>query len=155
MATTEHISLLSQFDESGNRKLIYPVTSTEAVDGLEEFIQEVAHDTTYDAATTIKDGLMTASMVTKLNGVAANATANTVSSFTVTLSSRSWSNLQQSVTASGVTTGNTVIVTPAPTSLDAYNECGVYCSAQSSNRLTFTCKEKPSSNLTVNVLILA
>lgn len=40
MATTEHISLLSQFDEDGNRKLIYPVTSTEAVDGLEEFVKD-------------------------------------------------------------------------------------------------------------------
>ena len=40
MATTEHISLLSQLDENGNRKLIYPVTSTEAVDGLEEFVKD-------------------------------------------------------------------------------------------------------------------
>ncbi len=40
MATTEYVSLLSQFDENGNRKLIYPVTSAEAVDGLEEFVRE-------------------------------------------------------------------------------------------------------------------
>lgn len=37
---------------------------------------QVPPDTTYTAATTSKDGLMTAAMVTKLNGIAANATAD-------------------------------------------------------------------------------
>ena len=76
------------------------------------------------------------------------------SKLTVTLSSYGWSNLSQSVTASGVTTDNDVIVSPASTSHDAYGEAGVRCTGQSSNRLTFTCTEKPSSNLSVNVLIL-
>ena len=48
----------------------------------------------------------------------------------------------------------TMNVTPDPASLELYGECGVYCSAQASNKLTFKCKEKPGSNLTVNVMIL-
>lgn len=76
------------------------------------------------------------------------------SKITVTLNSRFWSSLSQTVTASGVTTSNDVIVTPDPASLELYGECGVYCSAQASNKLTFKCKEKPGSNLTVNVMIL-
>lgn len=76
------------------------------------------------------------------------------SKVTVTLSASSWNNLSQSVTASGVTSDNDVIIAPASSSHDAYGEAGVRCTGQSSNRLTFTCKEKPTSNLTVNVLIL-
>lgn len=76
------------------------------------------------------------------------------SKLTVTLSSYGWSNLSQSVTASGVTSDNDVIISPASNSHDAYGEAGVRCSGQSSNRLTFTCKEKPTGNLSVNVLIL-
>ena len=73
---------------------------------------------------------------------------------TVTLNASSWSSNQQSVTASGVTADNDVIISPASGSHDAYGEAGVRCTGQTSNRLTFTCKEKPSSNLSVNVLIL-
>lgn len=73
---------------------------------------------------------------------------------TVTLSSSGWNNLSQSVTASGVTSDNDVIISPASSSHDAYGEAGVRCTGQTSNRLTFTCTEKPGSNLSVNVLIL-
>lgn len=73
---------------------------------------------------------------------------------TVTLSSSGWNNLSQSVTASGVTSDNDVIISPASSSHDAYGEAGVRCTGQTSNRLTFTCKEKPTGNLSVNVLIL-
>ena len=73
---------------------------------------------------------------------------------TATLST-TWSSKQQSVTVSGVTTSNTVIVTPAPTSYNMYCECGVYCSAQAANSLTFTCDEVPTSSLTVNIVIMS
>ena len=76
------------------------------------------------------------------------------SRITVTLSSSGWSNNQQAVTVNGVTTNNDVIVAPDPASIATYGECGVYCSAQSSNKLTFKCISKPASNLTVNVLII-
>ena len=77
-----------------------------------------------------------------------------VTKTTATLST-TWSSNQQSVTVSGVTTSNTVIVTPAPASYNMYCECGVYCSAQAANSLTFTCDEVPTSSLTVNIVILS
>lgn len=36
MATTEHVGLLTTKDSDGNKKLLYPITKIEAVDGLEE-----------------------------------------------------------------------------------------------------------------------
>ena len=77
-----------------------------------------------------------------------------VTKTTATLST-TWSSKQQSVTVSGVTTSNTVIVTPAPASYNMYCECGVYCSAQAANSLTFTCDEVPTSSLTVNIVIMS
>ena len=73
-------------------------------------------------------------------------------STTATLTTAGWSSNSQTVTVSGVTASNTVIVSPAPTSYGEYSVCGVYCSAQAANSLTFTCSETPSGALTVNVL---
>lgn len=73
---------------------------------------------------------------------------------TATLNKASWSNNAQTVSVSGVTASNTVIVTPAPASHDAYGSAGVYCSAQTSGKLTFKCKKTPTEALTVNVVIL-
>ena len=42
-----------------------------------------------------------------------------------------------------------------PASYNMYCECGVYCSAQAENSLTFTCDEVPTSSLTVNIVILS
>ena len=77
----------------------------------------------------------------------------TQTSTTATLTT-TWSSNQQSVTVSGVTTSNTIIVTPAPASYDAYCEAGIYCSAQAANSLTFKCSTVPASSLTVNIMIL-
>lgn len=73
---------------------------------------------------------------------------STIASLTVA----GWSSNSQTVTVSGVTASNTVIVSPAPASYSEYSVCGVYCSAQSANSLTFTCSETPSGALTVNIL---
>ena len=72
----------------------------------------------------------------------------------VSLASGSWSSNKQTVNVSGVTASNIVIVTPAPASLSAYGEAGVYCSAQAAGKLTFTCTDIPSVALDVNVIIL-
>ena len=73
---------------------------------------------------------------------------------TATLSSSSWSSNTQTVSVSGVTSSNTVIVSPAPASISAYGDAGVYCSAQGAGTLTFACSTTPSSSITVNVVIL-
>ena len=72
----------------------------------------------------------------------------------ISLSSSNWSNMEQTVSANGVTADNTIILSPAPASHVAYGEAGIYCSAQGENTLTFTCSETPSTDLTVNVLIM-
>ena len=72
---------------------------------------------------------------------------------TATLST-TWSSKQQTVSVTGVTTSNTVIVSPAPASYNDYCGCGIYCSAQAADSLTFKCEDVPSAALTVNVLII-
>lgn len=93
------------------------------------------------------DGV-TSSVQTQLNAKVQKLTA------TASLTVAGWSSSQQTVSVSGVTTSNTIIVTPNPASYVHYNECMVRCSAQASGKLTFTCTDTPTSALTVNVLIL-
>ena len=75
-------------------------------------------------------------------------------SATGTLSSANWSSNTQTINVTGVTASNNVIVAPAPASQSDYTAAGIICSAQGAGTLTFTCQTTPSSNLTVNVLII-
>ena len=81
------------------------------------------------------------------------ASGATYTQLTVTLTVAGWSDNSQTVTASGVTASNAVVVSPTPDSYLSYGEFGVYCSAQGAGTLTFTCDSAPDVNLTVNVLI--
>lgn len=72
----------------------------------------------------------------------------------LTLTSSGWSSNTQTVTATWVTASNSVIVSPAPTSITDYTDAKIYCSAQGSNSLTFTCDTAPTNDITVNVIIL-
>ena len=83
-----------------------------------------------------------------LSGKASMSTA------TATIATTGWSSNQLTVSVTGVTASNTVIVSPAPASVAEWASCGIYCSAQGSGTLTFTCTTVPSSALTANVLIL-
>ena len=76
------------------------------------------------------------------------------STITVTLTSAGWSSSTQTVTAMWVTASNTVIVSPAPANIDDYATNKVYCSAQGSNSLTFSCTDTPTGDISVNVLIM-
>ena len=79
-------------------------------------------------------------------------TSDTFTTTTATLTTSGWSSNSQTVTVSGVTASNTVVVSPAPASYAEYSVCGVYCSAQAANSLTFTCSETPAAALTVNIM---
>ncbi len=74
----------------------------------------------------------------------------------VSLSSSAWtlsgSEYIQTVSVSGVTSGNTVIVSPAPASADAYSKASAYCSAQAAGKLTFTSNSEIAASL--NIIIL-
>ena len=74
---------------------------------------------------------------------------------TVTLTSAWWSSNSQTVSATGVTASNTVIVSPAPADIADYADKWVYCSAQGSGTLTFDCDTVPSGDIVVNVLIMS
>ena len=65
-----------------------------------------------------------------------------------------WSSKTQTISVTGVTASNCVIVSPAPAQLEAYAAAGVKCTAQASGKLTFTCQSVPTVALTVNVVIL-
>lgn len=77
----------------------------------------------------------------------------TYTQLTVTLTVARWSDNSQTVTASGVTANNAVIISPAPSSYSSYGEFGVYCSAQAANSLTFVCDSVPDVALAINIFI--
>lgn len=56
--------------------------------------------------------------------------------------------------AAGVTPTSLVLISPAPAGYAAYAECGVRCTAQGTNTLTFAAESIPTAAITVNVGIL-
>lgn len=72
----------------------------------------------------------------------------------VTLTTSGWSSNSQTVSVTGVTASNLVIVTPAPASAAAWSGSGIVCSGQAAGTLTFTYEVKPTANVVVNVVIL-
>lgn len=92
-----------------------------------------------------------AAIATLNSAVAGKATASPKQ---ITLAAASWSGKTQNVTLAGVTTTNSIVVSPVPSQQDAYSEAAILCTAQAANRLTFTCEDVPSDNIVVNVLIV-
>lgn len=82
-------------------------------------------------------------------------TIPSVSSITISLTVANWSSSTQTVTASGVTADNTVIVSPTPSSMSDYASAGIACTAQASDSLTFTCATTPTSAISVNVVVVS
>lgn len=78
----------------------------------------------------------------------------TTATRTATLISSWWSSNTQTVSVSWVTADNTVIVSPAPANIEDYVEAKIYCTAQWSGTLTFTCDSEPSNDIVVNIAIL-
>ncbi len=111
----------------------------------------------YSTAANWKEILAPTGWVTSVNGQtwAVTLTIPSVSTITVTLASASWSNNEITVTATGVTASNTVIVSPAPSNINDYATNSVYCSAQGSGTLTFSCNTEPTVDIDVNVLIMS
>ena len=71
-----------------------------------------------------------------------------------TLEANDWNNSTQTITVEWVTATNTVIITPIPSDLSNYASAWIYCSAQWTDSLTFTCDTTPSNAIDVNVVIL-
>lgn len=81
------------------------------------------------------------------------ASGATYTQIEITLTVAGWSDNSQTITVSGVTANNAVVISPAPNSYSSYGELGVYCSAQAANSLTFVCDSTPDVALLVNIFI--
>ena len=89
-----------------------------------------------------------------------NRTKTAVSATNGTLTTNGWeastypnSTAMQTISITGVTTTNNVIVTYAPNSATDYLNAGILCQGQGEGTLTFTCDTIPTSAITVNILI--
>ena len=71
-----------------------------------------------------------------------------------TLTVAGWSSNKQTVTVSGITASQHLVIAPAPASYVAYGESMVRCITQAANSLTFRCEDVPTAALTVNILIV-
>lgn len=76
------------------------------------------------------------------------------SSTSVTVATSAWSDKATTVTVSGVTANNDIIVSYKPESKSVFETAGIYASAQAANSITFTCATVPTASVTINVLIL-
>lgn len=74
---------------------------------------------------------------------------------TITLTASGWEGLTQVVSIPGMTPDCTVIVEASEASENEYLDCGVQCTQQSDNALTFACEIAPVSDLTVNIVYFA
>jgi hypothetical protein len=108
-------------------------------------------------AVTVQETLVNQTNIKSVNGNSLLWSGNLVlhSSISITLTTAWWSSNTQTVSATGVTASNIVIVSPNPSDYSDYTDAEIYCSAQGSGTLTFTCGTTPSSNIDVNVLILS
>ena len=72
----------------------------------------------------------------------------------VTVTGWNSSTKQATISCSGVTASNNVIVTPAPASYLAWSESQVRAVSQKAGAIVLQCEEIPSENLTANILIV-
>ena len=72
---------------------------------------------------------------------------------TITIKTTDWYAKTCNKAVAGVSTDNTVIVSPAPSSSAAYNDAGVVATAQSTDTLTFVCAKTPTVDLSVDIMI--
>ena len=86
-----------------------------------------------------------------------NAKVATAATKTAQLTVSGWSSNQQTVSVSGITANNLVIISPDPaaSNYSAYTQCEIRCTAQAANKLTFTCKKTPSIAITVNIAVIS
>ena len=75
--------------------------------------------------------------------------------YNLTLTPTDWVDNNQSVTATGVTLNNVVLVSPTPMDAEVYMQAGIFCSTQERDSLGFSCETIPTTPITVNVVVFA
>lgn len=111
----------------------------------------ILHDGSVTSAKLASSAVSTAKIASNAVTKEKIASGATYNSATAILYASGWSGNAQTVSVSGVTASNLVIVAPNPGSHVAYGAAGVRCILQESGKLTFACEEVPSVALTVNI----
>lgn len=95
----------------------------------------------------------TKSEIPDTSNLASKSDVTTSAAKEISIDSSAWSDLTATVSASGVTATNTIIVTYHPDSFTAASNAGIYCSAQGAGTLTFKCVTAPTTTIKINILI--
>lgn len=111
---------------------LYPMTTIAAVYGLNKKLIELDNADTEAGK--------------KLSGK--------IKAASVELPTDGWKEKTITVNVDGVTETNTVIVSCAADSYEAYCEAAVRCTGQGNGTLSFVCEFVPASSVTVNIVIL-
>lgn len=119
-------------DINGNLFSLYPLTTIEAVYGLNDKLSDLAD--AYKESEKKLDGKIKAA--------------------SVELPADGWNEKNITVNVDGVTDMNTVIVSYAAESYEAYCEAAVRCTGQGNGTLSFECDFVPDSSVTANIVIL-
>lgn len=120
-------------------------------------VSDLTNDSGFITSYTETDPIFTASAA---HGIAAsditnwNSKQNALDTLTVTLTVAGWSSNTQTITVTGVTSSNTVIISPSPSNMEDYTNAGIVCTIQETNSLTFECDTIPTSAIDVNVVII-
>jgi hypothetical protein len=89
------------------------------------------------------------------NGAVTFETANIEPTIqTVTIAVSDWNNQSCTKSVTGVTSLNTIIVTPDPSSFIAYGNSQIRATAQGDGTITFNCEVVPSESIVVTILIV-
>ena len=130
-------------NENGNFELM----SADGTIPTDRFTTTPVADGTYVPTLTISSGV-----ATRTWGAAPSAPV--VPSTMPELTVAGWSSNTQTVSVTGVTVSNIVIVSPAPASAADYAAANILCVSQATDSLTFQCDTVPTNAITVNVVIM-
>lgn len=157
----EQYAMIQALEEARYDLSEYGFASKETVETLSNIVQDLDQITIPEIedqmVKTVKVGDTSYSPTDGVISLPAYPTGGGETSTTalsVVLEANGWVDNTQTVAVEGVTETNHVFVSAAgdPT---AFVKSLIYPSAQGKNQITFTCEEKPTKNITVNVLILA
>lgn len=157
----EHYVMIQALEEAGYDLSEYGFAKSTTVEHLSNIVQDLDQITIPEIENqmvkTVKVG---ETSYTPTNGVVSlpayptGGGETSTTALSVVLEANGWVDNTQTVTVEGVTETNHVFVSAASDPTEFVKSL-IYPSAQGKNQITFTCEEKPTKNITVNVLILA
>ena len=141
------LSKLGVIDTSPTAGSLNPVTSN----GVRKALDNIQSTSIEIAKTEAKSYAYSKAQTDTLISGFKNITSSTIN---IPVATWDATNLNCTVSASGVTADNAAVVTPDPASMDVYSEAGIVCTAQAAGTLTFTCKTVPTAAVAVNIMVV-